>query len=382
MAAWQTALRIHDPGLLSLRSATRAAIVMPAVFALADKVIGDPQLATFAAFGSFAMLVLVEFGGPVRSRLIAYTSLACAGAANITLVTLCSRNAWLAAAAMALIGFVILFSGIVNGYFAAAATAALLTFILSVMVPAPVSALPARLDGWALAAAAAIAAQLLIWPLREQTSLRGDAARAASALAELAATELERDTHTIADRVRAAARALRELRARFLATPHKPSGPTGRQAALGSLVDELDWVFALLAPPAQMPLLDVCPNENADAVTAVVEALRATAATLEGQDEPPDLDRLRKTRDTLAHALIGNLLELPHGSDDVAITETLESAFRIRALSGATEQAATYALAATGHSVPELDEPRPARAAVQATRRATVQPPTPRALLR
>src|SRR5437588_1988896 len=109
MAAWQTALRIHDPGLLSLRSATRAAIVMPAVFAIADKVIQQPQLATFAAFGSFAMLVLVEFGGPVRSRLVAYVVLAFAGAANISLGTLCSRNEWLAAGAMALIGFGILF---------------------------------------------------------------------------------------------------------------------------------------------------------------------------------------------------------------------------------------------------------------------------------
>ncbi|MDX6411846.1 MAG: hypothetical protein QOE91_1362, partial [Gaiellaceae bacterium] len=49
-------LQIRDPGLASLRSAVRAAIVMPSVFAFADKVIGDPQVATFAAFGSFAML--------------------------------------------------------------------------------------------------------------------------------------------------------------------------------------------------------------------------------------------------------------------------------------------------------------------------------------
>ena len=136
MTAWRSALRIHDPGLVSLRSAVRAAIVMPAVFAFADKVIGNPQLATFAAFGSFAMLVLVEFSGPIRSRVIAYGSLACAGAVNITIGTLCSRSTWLATIAMAVVGFVILFSGIINGYFAAASTAALLTFILAAMVAA------------------------------------------------------------------------------------------------------------------------------------------------------------------------------------------------------------------------------------------------------
>ena len=81
----------------ALKSAARAAIVMPAVFAFADKVIAQPQTSIFAAFGSFAMLVLVEFTGPARTRFVAYLGLACVGASFITLGTLCSRNAWLAA---------------------------------------------------------------------------------------------------------------------------------------------------------------------------------------------------------------------------------------------------------------------------------------------
>jgi hypothetical protein len=119
---------LKDPGLASLKSAARAAIVMPIVFAFADKVIGNPQTALFAAFGSIAMLVLIEFTGPMRSRFVAYLALACVGAGNIVLGTFCSRNAWLAAGAMAVVGFAILFSGVINGYFAAAATSALLTF--------------------------------------------------------------------------------------------------------------------------------------------------------------------------------------------------------------------------------------------------------------
>jgi hypothetical protein len=108
------------------------AIVIRCVFAIANKVIADPQIATFAAFGSFAMLVLVEFGGPVRSCFVAYVSLACVGAADIALGALCSRNAWLAASAMAVIGLAFLFSGLINGYFAAAGTAALLPFIMAI----------------------------------------------------------------------------------------------------------------------------------------------------------------------------------------------------------------------------------------------------------
>jgi uncharacterized membrane protein YccC len=368
MPTLPSALRIHDPGLRFLRSAARAAIVMPAVFAFADKVIGDPQLAIFAAFGSFAMLVLAEFGGPVRSRLIAYVSLACVGAANVTIGTLCSQSAWLATGAMAAIGFVILFSGVINGYFAAAATPALLTFILAAMVPAPASALPARLEGWALAAGVGIAAQLLIWPIPAQTSLRSDAARAATALAELAATELARDARAIGDHVRATGEALRTLRSRFLATPHKPSGPTGPQAALSSLVDELDWVFSLLAPPSRQPGLDVCPSENAEAVAAVVASLEAAAGTLEGRHERPDLERLRESQDALTHAVARYILDLPRPSNEEPIMAVLGSAFRIRALSAASEQAATYALLGSGHGSPELDRPRTTRALTAAWR--------------
>jgi hypothetical protein len=108
----------------ALKSAARAAIVMPGVFAFADQVIGNPQTSLFAAFGSFAVLVLVEFGGPRRTRLVAYLALAAVGAAFITLGTFCSRDAWLAAGATGAVAFVTLFSGGFNGYLAAASTRA------------------------------------------------------------------------------------------------------------------------------------------------------------------------------------------------------------------------------------------------------------------
>ena len=173
---------------------------MPSVFAFADKVIGNPQTATFAAFGSFAMLVLVDFTGPMRSRFLAYLGLAGAGAVNIVLGTLCSRNAWVAAAAMAVVGFAILFSGAINGYFAAAGTSALLTFILPVTISAPFSEVPARLAGWGLAATAGILAHMLLWPARARATLRLDAARACGALADLSEAGLARDPSAIAAR--------------------------------------------------------------------------------------------------------------------------------------------------------------------------------------
>ena len=52
------------------------------------QVIGNPDVATFAAFGSFAMLLLVDFSGPMRERLQAQAALALAGA-----VLVCARHA-------------------------------------------------------------------------------------------------------------------------------------------------------------------------------------------------------------------------------------------------------------------------------------------------
>jgi len=337
---------------------------MPAVFAVADKAIQDPQTAAFAAFGSFAMLVLADFGGSLPARFVAYVTLACGGALFVVLGTLCSRNAWLAAAAMAVVGFAVLFSGVINAYFAAAGTAALLTFVLPVTIPAPFSAIPGRLEGWMLAAAAGICAHMLLWPARARATLRLDAARACGALADLSEAGLARDPSAIAARTVDAREAVGDLRRRFLATPHRPTGPTGPTAALASLVDELDWLLSFLAAPVDAPPgLELCRDENSRAIDATVAALRASAGRLNGGDDRPDLDRLEEAREAVAQALARRIAERPPAPDDQGPLSALEPTFRIRAITYAARQVAGYALVATGADAPD----RPARTALEAT---------------
>ena len=143
-------LRLSDPGHFALRAAARAAVVVPAAFAIGNFGVGNPETALFAAFGALAFLVYADFSGPRLGRLAAYVALLLVGAALITVGTLCSHSPALAAAAMAVVGFVVLFAGIVNGYAAAAGNAALLSFILPVMVPADAADITARLAGWAI----------------------------------------------------------------------------------------------------------------------------------------------------------------------------------------------------------------------------------------
>src|SRR5437588_11526404 len=111
MYPWQW-LRTHDRGLVALRRAARTAIVMPALFALGDKVIGNPTVATFAAFGSFAMLLLVDFSGAIKDRILDQAALGVCCALLICLGTLASRTAWLAAVGMASVALGVLLYGV------------------------------------------------------------------------------------------------------------------------------------------------------------------------------------------------------------------------------------------------------------------------------
>jgi len=169
----------RDRGFAALRRATRTAIIMPAMFALGDKVIGDPQLATFAAFGSFAMLLLVDFGGPMAERLQAEAALAVnrrgvrlpghAGLADRVARGRCDGG---------VVAFGVIFAGVVSSVLAGATTALLLAFILPVSLAAPPSAVPDRLAGWAMAGGVALVATAFLWPAPARDRLRGAAAAA------------------------------------------------------------------------------------------------------------------------------------------------------------------------------------------------------------
>ena len=78
-------VKTKDPDLLVIKRSVRAAVVMPAVFAITHVCFSDPQVSLFAAFGSFALLLLVEFTGTARTRLVSYVGLFLAGSCFIVL---------------------------------------------------------------------------------------------------------------------------------------------------------------------------------------------------------------------------------------------------------------------------------------------------------
>jgi len=337
--------------MFALKGALRAAIVMPVAFALSLAVLGDKQMALFASFGSMALLVFVDFGGPRRARLRAYLGLYGVGTALIVVGTLCSRSAWLATVAMALIGFSILFAGVLDDYVAAAHASATLAFVLAVMVPAGAVAIPSRLAGWALAGALCIPATLLLWSGRPRDATRRDAAEALRSLADLVQANAGGDATAEGASARAAKAATVNVRNRFFSVANRPSGTSGPTAALGRLIADLGWLVQLAIKGPVVTADDAwCAGERDQIQTSVAVALRSVATRLDGRpaDAGPDLDRVDRASEAFGAAVLEHLERLRPDRDELSAAIDVDEAYRLRQLSFGTVQAGRDALEACG----------------------------------
>jgi uncharacterized membrane protein YccC len=371
LVAW---LRDHDPGLAATRRAGRTALVMPPLFALCSQVLHAPTIATFAAFGSFSMLLLVEFTGPMVQRLRAHVGLAVAWALLICLGTLVARQTWLAVTVTVVVGFLVLFAGVVSSVLAGASTALLLGFVLPVTSPGPLSQLPDRLAGAGLAAAAALPAISLLWPRPTADPLSAPAARVCRA----AAAQLHADASRLAADPDApspahcraaaadAATAAAELRAAFDATPYRPTGLSTGSRAIVRLVDELTWLSAIVAESAPADDGNAGCDRDAHRVRrSAAEVLERAADLLDAPRSDPKALRaasaeLREVIDGMEHGAVTRLpVHRPRPGTEAEIRDflgSLDLSFRAQELGFATLQIAgnvDLAAAAERRSWPE-----------------------------
>jgi uncharacterized membrane protein YccC len=352
-------LRTKDRNFAALRRAARTAIVMPALFALGVRVIDNPTIATFAAFGSFAMLLLVDFGGSIRERLQSQLSLGVAGAVLVALATLASQQPWLAALAMAVVGFGVLFAGVVSSVLAGAAPSLLLAFILPVATKAPVSDIPDRMAGWGLAATASLFAISLLWPAPAHDPLRAQATAACRALGNRLRADVEYrlsgfdaalgDAHNQA--VVDANAAVAQLHSAFLATPYRPTGLSTPARALVRLIDEINWLNSVVIKTAPVHRKLVVNRSALDVKTGAADVLDGVADLLDGR--AGDVDGLRAAVARMRGALLTmesdatrvlpvHRVSEPGADGDraVEIVTSLDPTFRAQELSFAVGQIA------------------------------------------
>jgi len=239
-----------DPEYLALRRAVRAAIVTPICLLLTAEVIGDPVMATFSAFASIGLLILVDIPGPMRQRIVSYVALGGACSVLVCLATLLSGNVWLATISMAVVGFGVVFAGVLSSVLAASTTTLLLAWILPVSTKASAADIPARVSGWALGSALAILAVALIWPAGSSDPLRHQAGEACRRIAvrlrAQAVAAMNRSSAAARtedpDSAAAAQAVMNKLKGTFRRTPYRPTTLSTSGRAMVRMIDELDWV--------------------------------------------------------------------------------------------------------------------------------------------
>ena len=292
-----------DPGFAALRRAARAAIVIPPVFAFNTLVLHNGQNVIFAVFGCFALLVMSDFGGQRPARALAYLTATFVGAVLVTIGTLASASAGLAATVTFVVGFAIAFSRVFGGYVAAAQTGMLLSFVIAVSIPAPASAISARVAGWVMAGIISTLAAVFLWPRFERAKLRKQAAKACLAIANLveALRSNDRELPHLLEAARQAERAARDA---YVATAKRPAGPTRRDRAFVQLLTELQRVVDIIERPFQQARASLRPDiaEGDRLATVIVSALRGSADVLTG-GAPPDLRVVDEVRDLHRAAL-------------------------------------------------------------------------------
>ncbi|MGZ6613283.1 MAG: FUSC family protein [Solirubrobacteraceae bacterium] len=327
--------------------ALRTTLVMPTLFAITSQVIGNTQMATFAAFGSFATLLLVAFGGGWRDKLIAHAGLALAGSVLLTIGTLVSSSTLLAAVVTVPVAFAVFFAGVIGPNAAAGAIAALLPYVLPAASPGTVSMIPDRLAGWLLASVVGTAAVLLLSPPSPGDKLKRAAAKLASELVSELEAMLRGDARP--DQLEACIAAEHELLAQFTATPYRPTGLGAADQALANAIELLEWCTSLVADSVrERSDLSDAPEHERELLEVGAGVLRDAGTLLGGGDARPDLERLEECR----VQSIGRLHD-PSRQPDGDLREQAQISFHAHAIAVTILAIGADAVVAAGVADPE-----------------------------
>ena len=271
--------------------AVRATIVIPCLFVLTFKVIHDQQMTLFAVFGGFATIVVTTFGGSRRDKGIAHLGLALAGSAAITIGTLASGSAWLAAVVTLPVAFAIYFAGSAGPNAAAGVTGCLFAWVLPIASAGGTAVLLSRLEGWWLASAAGTLAVLVLSPRPPGDRLRAQAAKLAGILADQVDAAIKgTSTDASATATRAAGH---ELMNAFVATPYRPTGLAAADQGMANLIHILDWSTTLVLDASDGHLeMAAAPPADRELLTLSGRGLRQVAAVMSGQQASLDIERV------------------------------------------------------------------------------------------
>ena len=276
--------------------AIRAMVCVCGLFGFTDKVLGNPQIATFAAFGSFATLVLASFAGTWRDKLLAHLALAITGSVLLSIATIVSSSTVLAAIVTVPATFAVFFAGVTGPNAASGTFGALLAWVLPAASVGTASMIPDRLIGWWMASVCGTALVLLFSP---RSSGGNQLSAAASALAGKLADVLDAAVRggPTEDDLSTMVEAKHDLIAQFTSTPYRPTGLAATDQALANCVELLEWTEALISDAVEeQHNLSEAPEPDLELIAISSSVLRDTASLLAGGHARPDIDELERCR--------------------------------------------------------------------------------------
>lgn len=283
---------MHDAGHVILRRALRVALLVPLTYLVVQVAFGWSNAALAAAFACFSMLAFADLGGPLRERMTANALLGLNGVVLVALGSYLGQWQIPVVCATLVIVFVIAYSAVLRGYFAAATAAAILPWVFAATAtPDPDLALH-RAAGWAIGATVATIGSGVLWPLVLRSSLR---LRLADVLAAAADVVSSVDDSTA--RATAFAKLLeadKALHAVYDGRLARPGAGTARDRSLMQAIDEVGRLTTTLEftrdnEPELGPI-------DAKLHAEIVVALQDCARALRTGDVIPDPAKLDAQR--------------------------------------------------------------------------------------
>lgn len=233
----QAKLRAHDPDLVNLRKALRAALVAASVFAVLKLAFDSGPIATYGFFASLVGLIFANFGGPLKSRALAYAGMIVIGNVLVVVGALLSDAPVAATIVMFVIIFLVSFATVFGGYAPSFMAPVALSYSLAVLDPISDGAIDVRVIGWTIGGISALIAALVLWPIDRRPILRRSVADVCDGLA--IALESINDRDAAEAGYQRAVDAFVVVR-RKTSTPLRPVGPMSRDIGLMLAIEHVE----------------------------------------------------------------------------------------------------------------------------------------------
>ncbi len=283
---------MHDPGHLILRRALRVALLVPVTYFVVQLLLGWSNAALASAFACFSMLAFADLGGPRRERMTANALLGINGVVLVALGSYLGQWQVAVVCATLVIVFVIAYSAVLRGYFAAATAAAILPWVFAATAAPDPELTIHRATGWAIGAAVATIGSGTLWPVFLRSSVRLHLADVLAAAADVLTNIENPEQRAVAFTKLREADA--SLHAAYDGRLARPGAGTSRDRSVMQAIDETGRLITTLEfthdYEPELGLIDAALN------AAMVSTLRDCARALQTGDVIPDLAGLDAQR--------------------------------------------------------------------------------------